>query len=140
VVDLEDQLDALMAEFDAVMGNEGEAEDDMGDEGEAEDDMGDEVEMGMEGMFNENVALTKVTKGISNSTEDGAVNKKSVNADNSGKRGMQGKPQQSTGEETGASTPSYKPGDATTAPRQTKVSNPKKTGEDASINKQSLVK
>ena len=40
VVDLEDKLDELMAEFEAMMGDEG-GEEDMGDEG-GEEDMGDE--------------------------------------------------------------------------------------------------
>jgi len=100
VVDLEDQLDALMAEFDSVIGGDEEGMgdemgmDDMGAEPEmGMDDMGaGEEEMGMEGRFNEAVSLTKVSKGISNSTEEGTVNKKSVNADNSGKKGSVAKP------------------------------------------------
>ena len=143
VVDLEDQIEALMAEFDSAMGGDEEGMgdemgmDDMGAE-PGMDDMGaGEEEMGMEGRFNEAVSLTKVSKGISNSTEEGTVNKKSVNADNSGKKGSVAKPHQEIGEEGNVATPTVKPGDGTTEPNESKVAAPKK-GEDASIQKKSL--
>jgi hypothetical protein len=139
VVDLEDQLDALMAEFDAAMGDE----EGMGDEmpiGDEEMPMGDEeMEPEMEeGRFNEAVSLTKVTKGIANSSEEEGTNKKSVNADNSGKKGAVAKPQQSSGEENGRSAPEVKAGDGTTEPNESKVKEPKKSGEDGSTNKKSI--
>jgi hypothetical protein len=139
VVDLEDQLDSLMAEFDSIMGGEEDMgmEPDMGDEMGMEPGFGDEKPE-MEGRFNEAVSLTKVTNGISNSTEEGTVNKRTVNADNSGAKGAAAKPHQNTGEESGASTPSYKPGDSTTEPNKRKVTEPKKTGEDAGTNTRSL--
>ena len=145
VVDLEDQLDALMAEFDSVIGDEGEMSGDvpgeMGIDGmDAANDMGDEEDMamGMEGAFNEAVSLTKVTTGISNSTEAEGTNKSSVNADNSGKKGALAKPHQETGEESGRANPNVKPGNSTTEPNESKVAEPKKSGEDAGVNKKSL--
>jgi len=147
VVDLEDQLDSLMAEFDSMMGGDEGMGDEMGMEPEMGDDMGMDAEMGgdmgmepeLEG-FNENVALTKVTKGISNSTESEGTNKTTVNADNSGKKGLGAvaKPHQTTGEEGNVATPSVKPGDGTTEPNESKVTEPKKKGEDAGVNKKSL--
>ncbi len=143
VVDLEDQLDALMAEFDSVMGDEEGMEPEMGgEEGEMPpemggDEFGAEEEMGMEGRFNEAVSLTKVSKGISNSTEAEGTNKKSVNADNSGKKGSVAKPHQQVGEEGNVANPTVKPGDGTTEPRESKVKAPK-TGEEGSVQKKSL--
>ena len=140
VVDLEDQLDALMAEFDAAMGDEMGGEEELGMEPEMGDEFGGEEEMEpeMEGRFDENVSLTKVSKGISNSTEEGTVNKKSVNADNSGKKGSAAKPHQTTGEETSGAAPAVKPGDGTTEPNESKVTEPKKKGEDAGTNTKSI--
>ena len=156
VVDLEDQLDALMAEFDELMGHEaeeGEMDMDMGGE-EGEMDMGgeeDEMDMGgeedemMDGAFEssdfsleEALELKKVSKGIANSTEEGTVNKKSTVAHNSGAKGAAAKPHQKVGEENGRSAPEVKLGDGTTEPRQSRVSEPKKKGEDAGVNKKSL--
>jgi len=145
VVDLEDQMDALMAEFDAAIGGDEEGMgdemgmDDMGAEPEmGMDDMGaGEEEMGMEGRFNEAVSLTKVSKGISNSTEAEGTNKKSVNADNSGKKGSVAKPHQEIGEEGNVATPSVKPGDGTTEPNESKVKEPSKK-EEGSVDKKSL--
>jgi hypothetical protein len=129
-----------MAEFESVMGgDEGEeGAEDFGDEEiGGEDEFGAEEEM--EGRFNEAVSLTKVTKGISNSSESEGTNKRSVNADNSGKRGAVAKPITPTGTEAkGQANPSVKPGDSTTEPRQSKVSEPKKKGEDGAVNKKSL--
>jgi len=145
VVDLEDQLDALMAEFDSVIGGE-EAElgsDELGAEAgeefgaEAGEKFGAEEE-NMEGRFNEAVSLTKVTTGIANSTEPEGTNKRSINADNSGKKGAVAKPHQTNGEEGNVANPTVKPGDGTTAPNESKVKEPKKKGEDGAINKKSL--
>jgi len=148
VVDVEDQLAELMAEFDAMMGGDdmeddmaGDNDDDMNYNSDAdiEGDMGmDDEDKPMEGMFNENDSLTKVSKGISNSTEEGTVNKKSVNAVNSGAKGAMAKPHQQVGEETGGSTPAVKPGTGTTSPKQNRVAEPKKKGEGEGVNKKSL--
>jgi hypothetical protein len=146
VVDREDSIGELIAQFDAAMGDEeaGEFGDEVGMEPEMDGDMDDiggeelEAEPELEGRFNEAVSLTKVTKGISNSSEAEGTNKTSVNANNSGAKGAVAKPHQTTGENNGASTPSVKPGDGTTSPKQNKVSEPKKKGEDAGVNKKSL--
>ena len=163
VVDLEDQLDALMAEFDELMGGE----DDMAMEPEMGDEMGmgDEEEM-MAGAYeseenddeavteedetaelDEAVSLTKVSKGIAGTTEGESVgsgseatniNKKSVNADNSGKKGAAANPHQEVGEDNGRPAPEVKAGDGTTEPNESKVKEPKKTGEEAGVNKKSI--
>ena len=103
VVDLEDKLDELMSEFEALMGgdegDDGIDSDLAGDEGEplggdalAQDDtqaFGDE-----QGMM-ENVQLDKVA--TPKMGDDGA-NNKSVVAFNSGAKGMQGAPDKMTGD------------------------------------------
>lgn len=130
VVDLEDQLDVLMAEFDSVMAGEEGTEPEMGEE---------EEELDMQGQFNEAVKLEKVSKGIATSTEEEGTNKQSVNADNSGKKGAVAKPITPTGTEAnGQSNPEVKPGNGTTAPNESKVKEPKKSGEDSGVNKKSL--
>ena len=140
IVDLEDSMDALMAEFNTAMGDE-EAiggEEEFGAEMGADEFGSEEEEIGMEGRFNEAVSLSKVTTGIANSTEAEGTNKTSVNADNSGKKGAVAKPHQTTGEASGQANPTVKPGDSTTEPKEAKVSEPKKKGEDAGVNKKSI--
>jgi hypothetical protein len=98
VVDLEDKLDELMAEFEAMMGDEAgdEAGDDVGDEAGGDaievDDTQAEFPMdaGDEEMMAENVALKAAPKPVT--SEDGGVNKKSTVAANSGARGAVAKP------------------------------------------------
>lgn len=102
VVDLEDKLDELMAEFESLMGGEAGEEHgdsvsdiDGGDALEMDDtdtaEFGDESEMGMM----ENVSLDKVA--TPKMGDDGA-NTKSVVAFNSGAKGMQGSPVKMTGD------------------------------------------
>jgi len=121
VVDLEDKLDELMAEFEALMGGEQDGEEDMdmdmdievdgeaGDMGDADEmDMDTEFEtegmkMPMEEAINLKAAPTPVK------SEEGNINKKSTVAANSGARGMDGKPVMSTGaEEKGRPAPTAK--------------------------------
>jgi hypothetical protein len=103
VVDLEDKLDELMAEFEALMGDDGqEGEDEMDIEvgsddietdgmgpGE-EEDMDSEFET-MEGAGLEEAISLKSAPAPTKS-EEGNINKKSVVAANSGQKGMEGKP------------------------------------------------
>jgi len=88
VVDLEDKLDQLMAEFEDIMGGDDDmAGDDMGD-GEEDfggDDMGDE--MGDEEVM-EAIALKKVSV----THGDNGVQTKSPSLVNSGQAGMDSKP------------------------------------------------
>ena len=87
----------------------------------------------------EAVKLQKVTKGISNSTEESGVNKKSINADNSGKKGAVANPVTPTGTEaSGDATPSSEDMGHTTEPRESRVKEPKKKGEDGGVNKKSI--
>lgn len=105
VVDLEDKLDELMAEFEALMGDESGDDmggmDDMadgGDDGEftvgmdSEEVVDDELET--EGMF-ENVALKAVPKPTHG---DHGANSKSPVAANSGAKGAVAKPVHATGD------------------------------------------
>ena len=101
VVDLEDKLDELMAEFEAAMGD-GDAGDMPGEDevsGDEFDDMTDtetvDDELETEGMFNENISLKTVAK--PSNTEE-ANNKKSPVAANSGARGAMAKPVHTTGD------------------------------------------
>ena len=117
VVDLEDKLDELMAEFEALMGDEagedhvdGEdladmSADDMGDDMSGEEEI-DDTEFETEGMFNENVSLKAVAK--PNNTEE-ASQKKSPVAANSGARGAMAKPVHTGASEGGKhDSPAYK--------------------------------
>jgi len=101
VVDLEDKLDELMSEFEALMGgnDDGMDSDLAGDEGEplggdalAQDDT--QAFADEQGMM-ENVQLDKVA--TPKMGDDGA-NNKSVVAFNSGAKGMQGAPVKMTGD------------------------------------------
>jgi hypothetical protein len=104
VVDLEDKLDELMAEFESLMGDDAESVDDMegGDDLEMDDtetadfgmdgeEMSDEVEMGMM----EAVSLSKVAP--AKMGDDGA-NTKSVVPQNSGAKGAMAQPVKMTGD------------------------------------------
>lgn len=88
VVDLEDKLDELMAEFEALMDG-----DDMGDMG-MDDGMSDievaDDELETEDMFNENIDLKAAPAPVK--SEEGNINKKAVYAANSGARGAVAKP------------------------------------------------
>ena len=103
VVDLEDKLDELMAEFEDLMGNEaGEDHGDMPGEDEVSgDEFGDDItdvevaddEFETEGMFNENISLKTVAK-----PSNPSVASKSPVAANSGARGAMAKPVHATGD------------------------------------------
>ena len=102
VVDLEDKLDELMAEFEAIMGGEGDGiESDMaGEEGDtlggdamaADDTMAFDTDESMM----ENVDLKAAPKPVT--TEPAGTNTKSTVAVNSGAKGMQGAPVRMTGD------------------------------------------
>jgi hypothetical protein len=108
VVDLEDKLDELMAEFEALMGNEGDEE--MGGEEELDVELdtgegGDALEMDdteefadtddEEGMM-EAVNLQAAPKPVTG--EEAGINKKSINANNSGAVGAMAQPVKMTGD------------------------------------------
>jgi hypothetical protein len=99
VVDLEDKLDELMAEFEAIMGNEGgDSVGDMdgGDALEMDDTDTSEFDMDENTMgMMENVTLDKVP--APKHGDDGA-NNKSVVAFNSGAKGMAASPVKMTGD------------------------------------------
>jgi len=166
VVDLEDKLDDLMAEFNEIIGGDemsAEPEMAMGDE-YADDEMSMEPEMEPQyesadeecdddaeevteedeideaNELDENVSLTKVTKGISNSSEAEGTNKTSVNANNSGAKNSSAKPVTTgTKPANGQPTPSYTAGTSTTEPNESKVKEPKKKGEEGATNKKSVI-
>ena len=97
VVDLEDKLDQLMAEFEEIMGGDDMGDDDMGDDDMGDmgdDDMGDDDMGGEEDPMMEAITLKKiaVTHG------DNGVQTKSTNLNNSGQAGMDSKPVKFSGQ------------------------------------------
>jgi hypothetical protein len=111
VVDLEDKLDELMAEFESLMGGDGIESDLAGEEGEevegdamaADDTMafGDEE-------LSENVTLAAAPKPVT--TEPSGTNTKSTTAFNSGAAGMASSPVKMTGD-TAQGRPAPKTGE-----------------------------
>ena len=92
VVDLEDKLDQLMAEFEEIMGGD----DDMGDMGDDEgemDDMGGDDDMGDMGDEQEDPMMEAITlKKVSVTHGDNGVQNKSTVDANSGQAGMDSRP------------------------------------------------
>ena len=127
VVDLEDKLDELMAEFEAIMGGEGDGiESDLaGEEGEtlggdamaADDTMAFDTDEGMM----ENINLAAAPKPVT--TEPAGTNTKSTVAVNSGAKGMQGAPVRMTGD-----TAKGRPAPSTTPVSSDKFQNEPATG------------
>jgi hypothetical protein len=113
VVDLEDKLDELMAEFEALMGNDGDSVDDMDGGDDLEMDDTDTAEFGMDdeevemGMM-EAVNLAKAPAPVN--SEESFVNKKSINANNSGAVGAMAQPVKMTGD-TAQGRPAPKAGE-----------------------------
>ena len=139
VVDLEDKLDELMAEFEAMMGGEGGEEeqefdiDAGGDAIEMDDTSEIMPEMGMM----ENVDLKAAPKPVT--TEPAGTNSKSTVAANSGAKGMQGSPVRMTGDTAkGRSAPSVKDMGMTTSPKQGAAPKPVTT-QAAGVNTKSPV-
>jgi len=152
VMDLEDKLDELMAEFEDLMGG-----DDMGDgDGFGPDEGGDAIEMddteemmpemGNYGMM-ENVSLKAAPKPVT--AEEGGVNKKSTVAANAGAKGPIGstvKPVSTTGAEAqGRAAPTTKdligrvgntPAQGTQKPS---AAVKPKTGQEGGVNNKSIV-
>jgi hypothetical protein len=148
VVDLEDKLDELMAEFESLMGDGAEAGDDMGDEEmdmevdmdmdtpdmDAEEVVDDELET--EGMY-ENVDLKAAPKPVT--SEEGSVNKKSTVAANAGAKGAQAHPVKMTGDTAqGRSAPSVKDMGSTTSPKQAAAPKPH-LAQAAGVNTKSVI-
>jgi hypothetical protein len=115
VVDLEDKLDELMAEFEDLMGSEGN--DDMGVDGGDELEMDDTEEFSDEEEFElaEGIDLKAAPKPTT--SEEGSVNKKATVAANSGAAGAMAQPVRATGTEAkGRPAPTAK--DLGTTPTQ----------------------
>lgn len=115
VVDLEDKLDDLMAEFEALLGDGEGGEDMAGDEfGDVEGDLedaegGEETEIDDTEFETESLeeAVTLQKAPAPKTSEESFVNKKSVNDNNSGQAGMEAKPVKTSGaQETGRAAPS----------------------------------
>ena len=139
VVDLEDKLDELMAEFEAMMGGEGgeeEQEFDMDAGGDAIE-MDDTSEIMPEMGMMENVDLKAAPKPVT--TEPAGTNSRSTVAANSGAKGMQGSPVRMTGDTAqGRSAPSVKDMGMTTSPKQGAAPKPVTT-QAAGVNTKSPV-
>jgi hypothetical protein len=112
VVDLEDKLDELMAEFESLMGDDGIESDLAGDEGDevqgdamaADDTMAFDTDESMM----ENVTLAAAPKPVT--TEPAGTNTKSTTAFNSGAAGMASSPVKMTGD-TAQGRPAPKAGE-----------------------------
>ena len=98
VIDLEDKLDELMAEFESLMGSDEES--DLG--GEDGDELGgdalaqDDTEAFSPEMMEENINLAAAPKPVT--SEPAGTNTKSTVAFNSGAKGMEGSPVKATGD------------------------------------------
>ena len=137
VVSVEDKLDLLMQEFEELMGADDEGEEgeemDMDDEEEVEDM---DVEFETESL-EEGADLTAAPKPVT--SEEGSVNTKSANANNSGAKGAQAKPVSTdTNAETGRPAPKAQDQGGTTVPHEGAA--PKaETSEPAGINDKSPI-
>ena len=90
IMNLEDKLDQLMAEFEDLMGGD-DMGDDMGDgDGFGPEEGGDAIEMDDTDEMMEAVSLKAAPKPVT--SEEGGVNKKSTYAANSGQAGMASRP------------------------------------------------
>jgi len=139
VVSVEDKLDELMAEFEELMGADGEEE--MDDMEDMEDMDGEEVEtMDMEmetESLEEGADLTAAPKPVT--SEEGSVNTKSTYADNSGAKGAEAKPVSETGsEEKGRTAPSAQDMGGTTQPDMKAAPKPT-TAQASGVNTKSPV-
>ena len=123
VVDLEDKLDELMAEFEQLMGGEAEEEEhsdmDFGDDelgGDASDEFANDIEVSNDGMGDEEVADDELeTEGFMEAVSlkavpkpthgDSGANAKSPVAANSGAKGMAAKPNRLGGGDGGNGRP-----------------------------------
>jgi hypothetical protein len=140
VVDLEDKLDELMAEFESLMGDGGademDAEMDMevGDDMDSEEVVDDELET--EGMY-ENVDLKAAPKPVT--SEEGGINKKSTVAANSGAKGAVAKPVSMTGDTAqGRTAPTAKDMGSTTQPNMKPATKPH-LAQAAGVNNKSVI-
>ena len=111
VVDLEDKLDELMAEFESLMGGDGIESDLAGEEGEeVEGDAmaADDTMAFADEELSENITLAAAPKPVT--TEPAGTNTKSTTAANSGAVGAVAKPVSTTGAEAkGRPAPSTSP-------------------------------
>jgi len=134
VVDLEDKLDELMAEFEALMGGDEGAEDEEMDmemdvdtpDMDAEEVVDDEMETeGMMRMPMEEAVDLKAAPAPVKSEQAG-TNTKSPNANNSGAKGAVARPvdPDAGGEEKGRSAPTAKDMGMTTSPKQGPATKP----------------
>jgi hypothetical protein len=141
VVDLEDKLDELMAEFESLMGDDGGADEmdaemdmEVGDDMDSEEVVDDELET--EGMY-ENVDLKAAPKPVT--SEEGGVNKKSTVAANSGAKGAIAKPVSMTGDTAhGRTAPTAKDMGSTTQPNVKPAVKPH-LAQAAGVNNKSVI-
>jgi len=137
VVDLEDKLDELMAEFEAMMGGDQDQEEFGPDAGGDSMEMDDTADIMPEMGMMENVDLKAAPKPVT--TEPAGTNSRSTVAANSGAKGMQGSPVRMTGDTAqGRPAPSAKDMGMTTSPKQGAAPKPVTT-QAAGVNTKSPV-
>jgi hypothetical protein len=146
VVDLEDKLDELMAEFESLMGDDmpgddmgGDDMEDMGgmDDMDSEEVVDDELETeGYKMPMEEAVSLKAVSKPTHG---DNGANSKSPVAANSGAKGAMAKPVHATGgEEKGRPAPQAKDMGSTTEPNVKPATKPT-LSQAAGVNNKSVI-
>ena len=110
ILNLEDKLDELMAEFEQLMGGDDLGGDDLGGDDLGPDEGGDAIEMDdTDEMMPMAEAITLKAAPKPTTSEEGGVNKKSTVAANSGAAGMAGKPVKAdTTDEKGRKAPDAK--------------------------------
>jgi len=138
IMNLEDKLDQLMAEFEDLMGDNAGA-DDLGDGDDfGPDEGGDAIEMDdTEEMMPMAEALNLKAAPKPVTSEEGGINTKSSVAANSGARGALAKPVHTTGETAqGRPAPSAKDMGSTTAPKQAPAPKPV-TSQASGVNNKS---
>jgi hypothetical protein len=137
VMNLEDKLDQLMAEFEDLMG--GGSDDGMGDGDDfGPEEGGDAIEMDdTEEMMPMAEALNLKAAPKPVTSEEGGINKKSTVAANAGARGALAKPVHTTGETAqGRPAPSAKDMGSTTSPKQAPAPKPV-TSQASGVNNKS---
>jgi hypothetical protein len=111
VVDLEDKLDQLMAEFEEIMGGDAGGEEDFGGEEDmGDEDFGGEEDMGDEEAMMEAIALKKVSV----THGDNGAQTKSPGLQGSGQAGMDSKPVKFSGASESVPTSAKAPSNAYT--------------------------
>jgi len=127
ILDLEDKLDELMAEFEQLMADD--------EESDQSEDFGDESEEENNESLEEGVSLSKAV--AAKTTEEAGIQTKSPVAANAGAKGAAANPvKASQGQENGRPAPKAQDMGATTSPKQSPATKPT-TSQASGVNTKS---